>query len=1081
MRQLKQYFEKRPLMILSFRFCWLAGLLFCLFSCGDTTTDLRNEQRILLVTASKNLRSATTESPWTKLQDWSTAQTISIDTASHMDILREDSLARYSTVMLFDLDLNDLQPWHHSDLERYVQAGGGLMAMNCKSPLAYGWHWYQQAQKQSAGDSPFQQLDYDGGRVMLAAVDSTDWKGGGWEAALEQSLVFGIGENRYDLSKAHSPRAPHFNRFTKLVLDDDINEPMELAVLPNNKVIFIERRGLMKMYDPNTNATSVISTFDVCTEGNYEDGLLGLALDPAYGKENNWLYLYYSPPCAEPHQYLSRFEFSNDTISRASEVVMLKVLVQRETCCHSGGSVAFGPDGLLYLSTGDNTSSKESDGFTPTDERPGRGPFDAQKSSGNTHDLRGKILRIQPLADGTYAIPEGNLFPADGSGGRPEIYVMGARNPFRISVDAETNYVYWGDVGPDGGADGRYGPQSYDEWNQARSAGNYGWPYFVADNKGYPYRDFNTGAVGALPDPARPVNRSPYNTGDSILPPARPAMIWYPYGASPEFPLLGEGSRSSMAGPVYRRQLTYSKFVRFPEYYEGKLFIYEWARSWVKVLEMDSIGNLVQMEDFMPDTEFVKPIEMEFGPDGALYVLEYGNQYFLNNPEAKLSRIEFSAFNRAPVARMLVDQTEGAAPHRIQCDASASFDHDDGDGNALRYEWFFTGASQPEAEGKTAEFTFEKNGVYDVTLRVIDSNGASETTTTQVRVGNAPPKVELACQGNQTFYFPSQPLRYEVQIDDKENTNPDLSAASVSLSFLGDPEYVNALRSGKADLPEGPLNYIAGKQQIDQSDCRTCHHEVNPSIGPTYTQVALRYQDRYDAVEYLSEKVIKGGNGNWGKSMMAAHPQLSKEQASEMIRYILSLSGNDLLPLTGELTFDDHFDSPGGGYLLAASFQDEGANGIGPLSGRATRLLRSPQVQVEHCDERKEVWVSRFGSGLTQTQAAAFHEGFLKFAQIDLNGIDRLSVRVKPRRGGRIDIRLDQPNGPTVGSISIASGPSGKQERRWQESGTKLNPTKGIHDLYLVFVDPGGGQQGVLFDLDWMRFIPQSGLISSLK
>jgi hypothetical protein len=65
----------------------------------------------------------------------------------------------------------------------------------------------------------------------------------------------------------------------------------------------------------------------------------------------------------------------------------------------------------LYVSTGDNTNPFESDGYGPMDESPGRSPFDAQASSANPNDLRGKILRIHPKDDGTYAIPDGNLFP----------------------------------------------------------------------------------------------------------------------------------------------------------------------------------------------------------------------------------------------------------------------------------------------------------------------------------------------------------------------------------------------------------------------------------------------------------------------------------------------------------------------------------------------------------------------------------------------------------------------------------------------------------------------------------------------
>ena len=105
-----------------------------------------------------------------------------------------------------------------------------------------------------------------------------------------------------------------------------------------------------------------------------------------------------------------------------SEQVIIEIPTQREECCHAAGSLEFGPNGNLFISTGDNTSPRESDGFSPSDEREGRGPFDAQKYSSNTNDLRGKILRIKPTADG-YEIPKGNLFAADGSEGRPEIYV----------------------------------------------------------------------------------------------------------------------------------------------------------------------------------------------------------------------------------------------------------------------------------------------------------------------------------------------------------------------------------------------------------------------------------------------------------------------------------------------------------------------------------------------------------------------------------------------------------------------------------------------------------------------------------
>ena len=161
--------------------------------------------------------------------------------------------------------------------------------------------------------------------------------------------------------------------------------------------------------------------------------------------------------------------------------------------------------------------------YAPIDERDGRSPWDAQKSSANTNDLRGKILRIHPEADGTYTIPDGNLFPKGTPKTRPEIYTMGHRNPYRISVDKHTGNVYWGDVGPDAGTDSAgVGPMAEDEYNVARQPGNFGWPYFVADNKAYNELNFATNQSGPKFDPAQPVNKSPNNTGLQSLPPPSP-------------------------------------------------------------------------------------------------------------------------------------------------------------------------------------------------------------------------------------------------------------------------------------------------------------------------------------------------------------------------------------------------------------------------------------------------------------------------------------------------------------------------------------------------------------------------------
>ncbi|MDA8972857.1 PQQ-dependent sugar dehydrogenase, partial [bacterium] len=221
-------------------------------------------------------------------------------------------------------------------------------------------------------------------------------------------------------------------------------DAMEIAVTPKGYVFVIERTGAVKIVNPSSGEIKNISTLDVelrNKEFARECGLLGITLDPAFDT-NQWLYLYYSPKGKARHQ-LSRFTFTGSAIT--DEKLLLEVKQDpEENTCHEGGSLAFGPDGCLYLSTGDNTCPFKSDGSAPIDESEGRKWYDAQRSAANTNDLRGKILRIKPTDEGGYTIPEGNLFKDGTAKTRPEIYVMGCRNPYRISLDPKNGFLYWG-------------------------------------------------------------------------------------------------------------------------------------------------------------------------------------------------------------------------------------------------------------------------------------------------------------------------------------------------------------------------------------------------------------------------------------------------------------------------------------------------------------------------------------------------------------------------------------------------------------------------------------------------------------
>jgi glucose/arabinose dehydrogenase len=489
-------------------------------------------------------------------------------------------------------------------------------------------------------------------------------KPAGSASALVALLVAGAGCDERHVQSSPPPAVQ--SAFRKVVLDPDPGEPMSLAVLPDSSVLYASRLGQVWWLSPEGEKLEA-ARFDVYTHD--EEGLQGLALDPDF-ENNHWVYLYYSPPLDTPRDdpatasdegaapeagtssdwdrfrgalRLSRFRFEAPALDLGSEQVLLEVPVDRGLCCHVGGQIDFDAAGNLYLSTGDDSNPFASDGYAPIDESPGRNPgFDAQRSAGNTNDLRGKLLRIHVEPDGSYSIPEGNLFAPGTPQTRPEIYLMGLRNPFRFAVDRDRGVIYLADYSPDArAASPQRGPVGTGKWLVARQPGNYGWPYCATPELPYVAYDFASGASGAAFDCQHPVNHSAHNTGLVELPPVLEPELAYSYGTVPGWPELGSGGVGPMAGPAYVFSGARSSSVQWPKHYAGLPLFYEWTRDLALALHPSASGTLERMEP-LPFT-LDNPMDLEFGPDGALYALEYGDGYYQINPGAQLTRVEYTA------------------------------------------------------------------------------------------------------------------------------------------------------------------------------------------------------------------------------------------------------------------------------------------------------------------------------------------------------------------------------------------------------------------------------------------------------
>lgn len=358
--------------------------------------------------------------------------------------------------------------------------------------------------------------------------------------------------------------------------------PVFLAPVPDatGRVFVVERAGRIRILNPANGAIAATLFLDVTSQVSTdgERGLLGMATAPDFATSGRfYVYLTVADGTIEVRSYRT-LTGNRDQADPASGDAILRIPHPRNN--HNGGWLGFGNDGFLYVAVGD-----------------GGGGGDPDDNAQNTNRLLGKILRIDPATDAfptdanrDYSIPAGNPFAT--TGGAPEVWAYGLRNPFRNSFDPLTGNLLIGDVGQDR-------VEEIDLMRPTDGGANFGWPIMEGTQ---PLRGGSTAGL-------------------------TPPVAEYAHGTGPR-----EGS-SVTGGFIYRGTL---ESLRGEYIFADFVVANLWSITSSRLLPGSTVASTtfrLRNADFTPDAGAINNV-VSFGVDTAsnLYIVDFDGDIFVIEP-----------------------------------------------------------------------------------------------------------------------------------------------------------------------------------------------------------------------------------------------------------------------------------------------------------------------------------------------------------------------------------------------------------------------------------------------------------------
>jgi glucose/arabinose dehydrogenase len=574
------------------------------------------------------------------------------------------------------------------------------------------------------------------------------------------------------------------------VLPDGFRDTVALSGLTNPTVvqfasdgrIFVgQKNGVIKVFSSLTD-TNPVSFADLSAEvDNYWDrGLLGLALDPSFpaapyvyvlytydapigGTAPTWTDACPTPPgpttdgCVVSAR-VSRLTASGNTMTDE------KVLVEdwcQQFPSHSIGTLLFGQDGALYAGAGEGANYNNVDygqygatnpgdqanpcGDPPSPAGTALSPPTAEGGALRSQSVRrtdgpatldGSIIRINP--DTGQGLPD-NPFASSPDPNARRIVAYGFRNPFRFTQRPGHSGLWIGDVGAG----------KWEEIDRLRSptgtvTRNFGWPCYEgpAPQGGYQVAGLN-------------LCSSLYSTPGSVAAP------YYAYNHSTcvvSYPGCHLGG-SSITG------ITFYQGGSYPAAYNGAVFFADHTRNeiWAMMPGANGLPDPAKILSFVgvdsAGGAAGHPVDLKIGPGGDLF--------YVDMDDGTIHRVIYTIGNQPPVARISANPTFGHAPLTVAFDGSASTDPEV---RPLTYSWDLNGdGTFGDAAGPTASYTYTSNGTYTASLRLTDDQGASNTTSVKITVGNTPPVAIIDKPGASVTWRVGQTIHFSGHATDTED------------------------------------------------------------------------------------------------------------------------------------------------------------------------------------------------------------------------------------------------------------------------------------------------------------------------